>query len=88
MESNLMVGLLIGLLAGGGLVAVVLWLVLKPRTEAEYERLRTETTETRNAAEREAKSIITNYPPPCRPAISSTMPMGKSTGWRITLPDF
>ncbi len=58
MGGNLIVGLLIGLIAGGVIVGIALWLILKPRTEAEYERLHTETTETRNAAEREAKSII------------------------------
>ncbi len=58
MDTNLIVGLLIGLIAGGGIVGIALWLILKPRTEAEYERLRLDTTETRNAAEREAKSII------------------------------
>lgn len=57
MDTASIVGLLIGLIAGGMIVGVILWLILKPRTEAEYERLRTETSETRQAAEREAKSI-------------------------------
>lgn len=58
MNTELIIGLLIGLLVGGGLVAIILWFTLKPRTEAEYERMRTETAETRKAAEREAQSII------------------------------
>ncbi len=57
MNTELIVGILVGLLVGGALVGVALWLVLKPRTEAEYERLKSETAETRKAAEREAQSI-------------------------------
>jgi len=58
MGTELIVGLLIGLIVGGAVVAIILWLTLKPKTEAEYERVRSEATETRNVAEREANSII------------------------------
>jgi ribonuclease Y len=56
--TQLLVGVLIGLLAGGVIAAVVFWFVLKPRTEAEYEKLDREVTETRKSAEREAQTII------------------------------
>ena len=58
MDTGTIVGLLLGLIAGGAIAAIILWFVLKPRTEAEYERVRKETSETRQTAEREAKSII------------------------------
>jgi ribonuclease Y len=48
----------IGLLVGGAIGAAVIYYVQKPRTEEEYERLRRETTEQREAAEREAQTII------------------------------
>ncbi|MGD2077435.1 MAG: ribonuclease Y [Chloroflexota bacterium] len=56
--TQLLIGVLIGLLAGGVIAAVVFWFVLKPRTEAEYEKLDREVTETRKSAEREAQTII------------------------------
>jgi ribonuclease Y len=56
--TELLIGVLIGLLVGGAVAAVLFWLVLKPRTEAEYEKLDREVAETRKAAEREAQTII------------------------------
>ncbi len=56
--AQVLIGVLIGLLAGGAVAAIVFWLVLKPRTEAEYEKLDKEVAETRKAAERESEKII------------------------------
>lgn len=56
--AQLLIGVLIGLLIGAVAAAIIFWLVLKPRTEAEYEKLDREVTETRKAAEREAQTII------------------------------
>jgi ribonuclease Y len=58
MSTELLVGLIIGLLAGGGVTALSLWLILKPRTEAEYERFKGELEQLRNTAEKEAQAII------------------------------
>jgi ribonuclease Y len=56
--TEVLIGVLIGLLAGGVVAAIVFWLVLKPRTEAEYEKLDKEVADSRKAAEREAQTII------------------------------
>jgi ribonuclease Y len=57
--SQLLVGLLLGLLVGGALVGFAVWLILKPRTEEAYEQAKNETAEMRRAAEAEAQAIIT-----------------------------
>lgn len=59
MGVQLLLGLAIGLLIGGGISAAVLWLVLKPRTEAEYEAFKKEIADSKRSAEREANAIIT-----------------------------
>jgi ribonucrease Y len=56
--QNILVGLLIGLVAGGAIAGIVVWFVLKPRTEEEYAKLERETTEWRKAAENEAQAIL------------------------------
>ena len=56
--AQLLIGIIAGLVVGGIAVAVVMWLVLKPRTEAEYEQLKKDKEESRQAAEREAQTII------------------------------
>ncbi|MFN2222502.1 MAG: Rnase Y domain-containing protein, partial [Candidatus Promineifilaceae bacterium] len=56
--TQLLTGVLIGLLIGAVAAAIIFWLVLKPRTEAEYEKVEKEVAETRKAAEREAQTII------------------------------
>ena len=58
--TQVLIGVVAGLLVGGLAVAIVMWLVLKPRTDAEYEKLRKDTEDSRNAAEREAQTIITS----------------------------
>ena len=59
MSTELLVGLIIGLLVGGAASAITLWLILKPRTDAEYERFKDELEELRSTAEKEAQLIIT-----------------------------
>ncbi len=56
--TEVLIGVLIGLLVGGVVAAIIFWLVLKPRTEAEYEKLEKEVADTRRAAERESQTII------------------------------
>jgi ribonuclease Y len=56
--TEVLIGVLIGLLIGGVVAAIVFWLVLKPRTEAEYDKLDKEIAESRKTAEREAQTII------------------------------
>ncbi len=56
--TQVLLGIIAGLLVGGVAVAIVMWLVLKPRTEAEYEKLKRDTEDSRQAAEREAQTII------------------------------
>jgi len=56
--ANTLIGVLIGLLVGGVVAAFIFWLVLKPRTEAEYDKLENEIAETRKAAERESQTIL------------------------------
>jgi ribonuclease Y len=58
MSSQIVAGL-IGLLIGGAIAAVVVWLVMRPRTAADYEKLKVDTAESRRSAEREAQTIIT-----------------------------
>lgn len=55
--SNLITGIIIGVVVGGGIIALVLWLVLKPRTEAEYEKTRQETADMLKKAEKEAQAV-------------------------------
>jgi ribonuclease Y len=55
---QMLAGLAIGLVVGGGVAALVLWRVYKPRADAEYDRLKQEMAEFRTAAEREAQSIV------------------------------
>ena len=57
MSTEIILGLA-GLLIGAAIAAVVIWLVMRPRTEAEYEKLKVDTAESRQAAEREAQTII------------------------------
>ncbi|MFZ0546683.1 MAG: ribonuclease Y [Candidatus Promineifilaceae bacterium] len=49
----------LGLLIGGGIGAAVIYYYLKPKYDAEYERVRKEIAEQRETAEREAMAIIT-----------------------------
>lgn len=49
---------LIGLIVGASVAAAVVWYVLKPRTEAEYARVKEQVAATTEAAEREAQEII------------------------------
>ena len=55
---QLITGVIAGLLIGGVVAAVILWLVMKPRNEAEYEQLNKDREDSRQAAEREAQTII------------------------------
>lgn len=57
---EIIIGAIAGLIIGGVAVAVVMWLILKPRTEAEYAKLEQAKEESRQAAEREAQKIISN----------------------------
>ena len=57
--TELLIGIIAGLVVGGIAVAIVMWLIMKPRNEAEYEKLQRETEETRKSAERESQTIIT-----------------------------
>jgi ribonuclease Y len=56
--SQLILGLLLGVLVGGALVGIAVWFILKPRTEEAYEQAKNETAEMRRAAEAEAQAII------------------------------
>jgi ribonuclease Y len=58
MSTELLIGLVIGLVAGGAVVALILWFVLKPRTDAAYEQLNRDTAEVRRAAEKDAQALI------------------------------
>ncbi len=58
MSTELLVGLIIGLLAGGVGAATALWFILKPRTDAEYERFKEELEELRSSAEKEARTVV------------------------------
>ncbi len=58
--TQLLLGIIAGLIIGGVAVAIVMWLVLKPRTDAEYEKLQRDTEDSRQAAEREAQTIISS----------------------------
>jgi ribonuclease Y len=58
MTQQTLTGVLVGLLISGVAAAIIFWLVLKPRTEAEYEKLEREIAESRKAAERESQTII------------------------------
>ncbi len=50
--------LLIGAIVGGAIAAVVMWLILKPRMEAEIAAVEAELAQRRQAAEREAEAIL------------------------------
>ncbi len=50
--------LLIGALVGAAIAAVVMWLILKPRMEAEIAAVEAEIAQKRQAAEREAEAIL------------------------------
>ncbi|MGD2050472.1 MAG: ribonuclease Y [Chloroflexota bacterium] len=56
--TQTIIGAIAGLIIGGVAIAVVMWLILKPRTEAEYAQLEKAKEESRQAAEREAQKII------------------------------
>lgn len=56
--TQTIIGAIAGLIIGGVAIAVVMWLILKPRTEAEYAKLEQAKEESRQAAEREAQKII------------------------------
>jgi len=58
MTTQLLIGVIIGLVVGAGTVGAVAFFVLKPRTEAEYDKLEKETAASRKAAEREADTIL------------------------------
>ena len=58
MNTELLLGLIIGLVVGTLAAGAVAWFVLKPRTEAEYEKMENDRVESRKAAEREAETII------------------------------
>jgi len=58
MSTELLIGLVIGLVAGGAVVALILWFVMKPRTDAAYEQLNRDTAEVRRAAEKDAQALI------------------------------
>jgi len=58
--TQLLLGILGGLIIGGVAVAIVMWLAWKPRTEAVYEKMQRDTEESRKAAEREAQTIISS----------------------------
>ena len=55
---QIVLGIVIGLLVGGVLVAIGMWLLYKPRTEAEYEQFQTQLAEEKAAADREAQSLL------------------------------
>ncbi|MGH2537923.1 MAG: ribonuclease Y [Candidatus Promineifilaceae bacterium] len=57
MPLQLVTGLA-GLLAGAAIAVVLVWLLLKPRTEQAYEKLQQDAAESRKTAEREAQAII------------------------------
>lgn len=57
MSTEIITGL-VGLLVGGAIAGVIVWLVMRPRTEAEYEKLKLDSAESRQSAEREAQTII------------------------------
>ncbi len=56
--TELLIGIIAGLVVGGIAVAIVMWLVMKPRNEAEYEKLQHDAEESRKSAERESQTII------------------------------
>lgn len=58
MSTELLIGLVIGLVAGSAVVALILWFVMKPRTDAAYEQLNRDTAEVRRAAEKDAQALI------------------------------
>jgi ribonuclease Y len=55
---DMVIGIIIGLIIGGGVAAAVIYTTMKPRTEKEYEVLQQEIGEKRTAAERESESIL------------------------------
>lgn len=77
MSTELLVGLIIGLLVGGAAAALGLWLIMKPRTEAEYERLKEDLDELRTTAEKEAQTIITAAQEEARATRSETDKVSK-----------
>ncbi len=56
--TELLIGISAGLVIGGIAVGIVIWLILKPRTEAEYDKLKRDAEESRKAVERESQTII------------------------------
>jgi ribonuclease Y len=57
MSTEIIAGL-VGLLIGGAIAAIIVWLATRPRTEAEYKKLEIDRAESRQTAEREAETII------------------------------
>ena len=56
--KNSLIGLIVGLLAGGAIVALILWFIMKPRTDAAYEQLNRDSAEVRRSAEKDAQALI------------------------------
>jgi len=56
--TQLLTGVLIGLAVGAVVAGLIAWIVLRPRTQAEYDKLEKDKVESRQAAEREAETII------------------------------
>ena len=58
MTQEMLLWIISGFVVGGILATVVTWLVTRPRTKAEYDKVRIEIAESRKAAERESQKII------------------------------
>jgi ribonucrease Y len=59
MGPELLLGLAVGLLIGGLVAAVTVWLVLKPRVEKEYDEFKSELARQRHQMENEVQAILT-----------------------------
>jgi ribonuclease Y len=55
--AELITGLAIGLIVGG-VAAVVVWLVMRPKTEAQYEKARQDSADMHASAEKESQAIL------------------------------
>lgn len=55
---DMVIGIVIGLIIGGGIAAAVVYRTMQPRVEHEYESLQKEINDKRAAAEREAEAIL------------------------------